>query len=71
MGTRKTGGQDNKLHEVCTVSLQLFCLLTLYLKPVLPKLAAKVEIFLNIAPLQWSDRVRFCLMATLSTPTNT
>ncbi|MHB0925985.1 MAG: methionine--tRNA ligase [Gallionellaceae bacterium] len=55
----KLEGQDNKLHEVCTVSLQLFRLLTLYLKPALPKLAAKVAIFLNIAPLQWSDRVKF------------
>ncbi len=44
-----------RLHEVCTVALNLFRLLTLYLKPVLPKLAGEVESFLNIAPLTWED----------------
>jgi len=51
----KQEGQEAKLHEVCSVSLNLFRLLTLYLKPVLPKLAADVEDFLNIPPLQWVD----------------
>ncbi len=51
----KQEGQEAKLHEVCSVSLNLFRLLTLYLKPVLPKLAEKVEAFLNIAPLTWAD----------------
>ncbi len=44
-----------RLHEVCTVALNLFRLLTLYLKPVLPKLAGEVEAFLAIDPLAWSD----------------
>jgi methionyl-tRNA synthetase len=43
------------LEEVCTVSLNVFRLLTLYLKPVLPKLAESVEQFLRIPPLQWRD----------------
>ncbi len=51
----KQEGQEAKLHEVCSVSLNLFRLLTLYLKPVLPKLAADVEAFLNVPPLQWND----------------
>ena len=42
-------------HEVCTVGLNAFRLLALYLKPVLPKLAEQAENFLNIDPLQWSD----------------
>jgi methionyl-tRNA synthetase len=33
----------------------MFRLLTVYLKPVLPKLASEIEAFLNIAPLKWSD----------------
>jgi len=33
--------------------LEMFRLLTLYLKPVLPKLAAEIEQFLNIASLNW------------------
>jgi methionyl-tRNA synthetase len=44
-----------RLHEVCTVALNLFRLLTLYLKPVLPKLASEVESFLAIEPLAWND----------------
>ncbi len=51
----KQEGQASKLHEVCTVSLNMFRLLTLYLKPILPKLAEQVEQFLNISPLSWSD----------------
>ncbi len=45
----------HRLHEVCTVALNLFRLLTLYLKPVLPKLASEVEAFLAIEPLAWND----------------
>jgi methionyl-tRNA synthetase len=51
----KQEGQETKLHEVCTVSLNLFRILTLYLKPVLPKLAEQVEAFLDLKPLVWSD----------------
>ncbi len=43
------------LHTVCSTALALFRDLTLYLKPVLPALAATVEQFLSIAPLQWHD----------------
>jgi methionyl-tRNA synthetase len=43
------------LHKICTNAIQMFRLLTIYLKPVLPKLAAEVEAFLNVPPLTWSD----------------
>jgi methionyl-tRNA synthetase len=43
------------LHRTCTDALQMFRLLSLYLKPVLPHLVSRVEAFLNVAPLQWSD----------------
>ncbi len=48
-------GQDAKLHEVCSLLINAFRLLTIYLKPVLPKLAQRAEEFLNVAPLHWSD----------------
>ncbi|WP_062193767.1 methionine--tRNA ligase [Caldimonas taiwanensis] len=51
----KQAGTDQRLHEVCTVCIEAFRLLTIYLKPVLPALAARVEAFLKIQPLQWSD----------------
>ena len=48
-------GMDNRLHDVCTVCIEAFRLLTVYLKPVLPALAAQVEAFLGISPLRWCD----------------
>jgi len=50
----KQEGKEAELHEACSTALTLFRDLTLYLKPVLPELAAQVESFLNIAPLAWS-----------------
>ncbi|MCV2423347.1 methionine--tRNA ligase [Paucibacter sp. DJ2R-2] len=54
----KQEGKDAVLHDVCSVCIEAFRLLTLYLKPVLPVLAAKVETFLRIAPLQFADSAR-------------
>ncbi|HSU20928.1 MAG TPA: methionine--tRNA ligase [Variovorax sp.] len=51
----KQDGAEARLHDVCTTCIQAFRLLTIYLKPVLPALAADVERFLNIAPLRWQD----------------
>jgi len=58
----KQVGQEAKLHEACTISLNLFRLLTLYLKPVLPKLAEQVESFLMIEPLSWPDAINTMLL---------
>src|SRR5450830_1072615 len=46
---------DAKLQEVCSRLLEAFRILTIFLKPVLPQLAAQVEAQLNLAPLQWAD----------------
>jgi methionyl-tRNA synthetase len=54
----KQEGMDGRLHDVCTVCIEAFRLLTLYLKPVLPALAVQVEDFLKIQPLQWTDATR-------------
>ncbi len=43
-----------KLQRVCSNTIEGFKWLTLYLKPVLPALAAEVEAFLNIPPLEFS-----------------
>ncbi|MBE0626307.1 MAG: methionine--tRNA ligase [Burkholderiales bacterium] len=48
-------GRPVDLHRTCTDALQMFRLLTLYLKPVLPQLARSVESFLKIPELKWSD----------------
>ena len=46
------------LHDVCSVCIEAFRLLTIYLKPVLPSLAAQVETFLKIEPMQFADAAR-------------
>ena len=51
----KQEGMDGRLHDVCTACIEAFRLLTLYLKPVLPALAANVEAFLQVEPLQFSN----------------
>lgn len=43
-------------HQVLSTNLNLFRLLILYLKPILPIMAEKTEAFLNIPPLQWQDK---------------
>lgn len=51
----KSPERDADLQQVCSVTLEAFRLLTLYLKPVLPNVAAKAEEFLSIPPLSWND----------------
>ena len=51
-------GMQAALHDVCTVCLEAFRLLTIYLKPVMPALAGRVEAFLQVAPLRWADAAR-------------
>ena len=51
----KQQGMDARLHDVCTVCIEAFRLLTIYLKPVLPALAAQVEAFLRVAPMNFAD----------------
>jgi methionyl-tRNA synthetase len=51
----KSPERSDELHSACSTALALFRDLTLYLKPVLPSLAADAEALLNIAPLRWGD----------------
>ena len=52
----KEPGQDAALQWFCTLYLELFRILTIYLKPVLPRVAEEVEAFLGLAkPLVWED----------------
>jgi methionyl-tRNA synthetase len=51
----KKEGMDARLQDVCTVCIEAFRLLTIYLKPVLPALAAEVENFLKTGPLGFAD----------------
>jgi methionyl-tRNA synthetase len=44
-----------ELHAICSNALEMFRLLTIYLKPVLPNIAVAVEAFFDVEPLQWAD----------------
>ncbi len=46
------------LQQVCSTCIEAFRLLTVYLKPILPALAAQVEAFLQVPPLQFDDAQR-------------
>lgn len=40
---------------ICTLGLNFFRALSIYLKPVLPQLTQEIELFLNCPPLCWND----------------
>jgi methionyl-tRNA synthetase len=47
--------QHERLHAICTTLINLFRQLTIYLKPVLPQVAARAKHFLDLHELRWSD----------------
>lgn len=51
----KQEGNDarSSLELDCSAAMEMFRLLTIYLKPVLPGLTANIENFLNVSPLTW------------------
>lgn len=51
----KDESKTAELHTICSNALEMFRLLTIYLKPVLPNIAEAVEAFLDIQPLLWTD----------------
>jgi len=51
----KAPEREADLQSVCSVTLEAFRMLSLYLKPVLPKVVAGVEAFLSVPPLNWND----------------
>jgi len=63
----KEEGRENDVQLICTQGLNCFRLLTLYLKPILPITAERVEKFLNINPLQWNDSQSALLNHTINT----
>jgi len=50
----KEAGQEQAVLDICSTGLNLFKVLMAYLKPVLPAMAANVEAFFSIEPLDWN-----------------
>jgi len=51
----KTHDNNTELFEVCSIAMEAFRILSVYLKPVLPATAEAVENFLNVDPFKWED----------------
>jgi methionyl-tRNA synthetase len=51
----KKEGMDARLQEVCTTCIEAFRLLSIYLSPVLPKLSAGVQAFLQVSAFRFAD----------------
>jgi len=51
----KENPQSPEVQAICTTGINLFRILVIYLKPILPEIAEKVESFLKVDPLQWQD----------------
>jgi methionyl-tRNA synthetase len=47
--------READLQRVCSITLEAFRMMSLYLKPVIPQVAAGVEEFFSLPPLSWSD----------------
>ncbi len=54
----KEPGREQALQDVCSLGINLFRVLIVYLKPVLPLLAEAAEKFLAIPPQAWGDQTQ-------------
>jgi methionyl-tRNA synthetase len=52
----KDPARAQDVQDICSVGINLFYVLAIYLKPILPKTAKHIEDFLNIKPLTWDAR---------------
>lgn len=62
----KQAGKEQEVQDICSLGINLFRVLMIYLKPVLPALAGQSEEFLN-DPLQWPDSIQPLRNHTINT----
>ena len=55
----KEAGREQDVQRVCTLGINLFAVLMVYLKPILPRMAEQAEAFLDVPPLHWADAGRW------------
>ncbi|MDP1787202.1 methionine--tRNA ligase [Nitrosomonas sp.] len=51
----KNPDRGEELQRVCSLGIQLFYVLSRYLKPILPETVKQIELFLNSGPLTWPE----------------
>lgn len=62
----KDPARQQETHDVCTMGINLFRILAIYLQPVLPKMAEKIAAFLQCKPFVWSDSKTPLLNCTIN-----
>lgn len=61
----KQAGTEQQVLDICSLGINLFRVIMLYLKPVLPELAKKTETFIN-DELQWDKPIEFLSNHTIN-----
>ena len=51
----KDANRRSEVHEICSIGLDMFKTMMVFLKPVIPALGEKAEQFLGTGPLSWQD----------------
>ncbi len=51
----KEAGREAELHAACSMGIELFRVLMIWLRPILPATAARAETFLKVPELSWAD----------------
>ena len=51
----KTEGQESQIQAICSLGINMYRILVIYLKPILPRLAEQSEKFLACGELDWTD----------------
>ena len=57
----KEEGKEQEVLAICSTAINVFRLLVIYLKPVLPALAERAEAFMQVEPLTWADSEQLLL----------
>jgi len=52
----KKEGTEQDVLDICSMGINLFRQITIYLSPVLPEMAEKVQAFMNLETLSWDSR---------------
>jgi len=52
----KKEGTEQEVLDICSMGINLFRQITIYLSPVLPEMAEKVQAFMNLETLSWDSR---------------
>lgn len=60
--------KTSELHRACSLGIQMFYLLSSYLKPILPATVKKIEQFLNCSSLKWPTQASGQSLSSLLLP---